>query len=283
MQIIPKEVAAKAAADLSKSGQVNTDVTTAVEEVVEEQITPPTEEKLSPKYAQLARREAAVRAKELEIKAAEEKLKAKDEEYRTKYIPKDEVGKRLTSNFQEASSEFGLSYDQLTQSLLNQPSAETQAYEDLKRQIEQMKSAQEQEKQQATEREQANYNRAIESIRQQAMELVETDPEFETIKSLEQAEQIVEHIVETNKTTGKVLTVAEAAKVIEERLIEEAIRVAKLQKVQARLAPKPEEPAKVDPKSQSLASAKTLTNSVGVNRPLTAKERALLAFKGELK
>ena len=63
------------------------------------------------------------------------------------------------------------------------------------------------------------------------------------------------------------------------------MKLAQLKKIQQRLQPKSQPSAQKQESSskQQDQPIKTLTNSVGVARSLTAKERAILAFKGELK
>lgn len=260
--------------------QLDNNVTTNVEEVTEETVAATPEEKLSPKYAQLARKEQALRQRELELKAMEQRLAAKEEEYKTRYVPKEEISKKFSTNFNEAAEEFGLSYDTLTQAVLNQPTPETQAYTRLEKEIQALKQERLNQIKAQEEAQVKAYNQAIENLRAEATQLVETDPEFETIKASGEVEKVVQHIEKTYKETGKVLKVSEAAKVIEEQLLEQAMKLAKLQKVQTKLAPQPTEAQK--PLEAGKAPSKTLTNNLTTNRKLSSKERALMAFRGEL-
>jgi hypothetical protein len=65
---------------------------------------------------------------------------------------------------------------------------------------------------------------------------------------------------------------------VEDYLVEEALKVAKISKISKKLQPAAQPAA--EPIKQP--AAKTLTNAMGTNRPLSAKERAVLAFEGKL-
>lgn len=275
MQVIPKGMESK-----------QTDTGVAVpEEIVSKEIeTQNQEEKLSPKLAQLARKELAIREREIELKAREQRVAEQENEYKTKYIPKEDISKRFSTNFSEAAQEFGLDYDQLTQAVLNQPTPETLAYSKLEREIQAMKEEKVQAARAQEEAQKQAYDRAIENIRAEAAQLVETDPEFETVQAEgdDGVSKIVAHIEKTYQETGKVLKVSEAAKVVEEQLLERALKVASLKKVQAKLMPKADELPVGQKQATPNQGPKTLTNNLNTNRKLTSRERAHLAFKGEL-
>jgi len=237
-------------------------------------------ENLSPKFAQLARKEQSLRQKDLELKDRERRLAEKENEYKTNYIRKDELKNKFSTDFNSAAEELDLSYDQLTQAVLNQPSQETQAFRALEKKISALEAQLEAKEKSQVEQQTQAYQRAIENIRAEATQLIETDQEFETVKTMGRVEDIVEHIEKTYKETGKVLKVSEAAKVIEDKLLEDALKVAKLKKVQEKLTPQQEQA--IDPKAKVTPGSKTLTNNLTTNRKLTARERAILAFEGKL-
>lgn len=257
------------------------------------------EEPLSNQYALLARREKALRAKaqqqaqeskarEDAFLAKEEALKAReaarDAEYQSKYIPKD----RLSQDPLSVLNELGLSYDQLTQLVLNAPKAEDIARAKELRDIQsELKAVKEQQlaSQRASEEQQtAAYQQAVKQIRSEVSQLVKTDPTFETINATNSINDVVELIEETYKQDGILLTVEEAANEVENYLVEEGSKIARLSKIQQRLrpaAPAATKPTVTKPAQQQPAAMKTLTNSVASSRPLSARERAILAFKGE--
>jgi len=121
--------------------------------------------------------------------------------------------------------------------------------------------------------------------------LVQSGDEYEAIRSTKSEKEVVKLIERTFAEEGTMLNYDEACKAVEDHLIEESFRLSQLKKVQQRLQAnkKPEEPSPV-PKPSTEPSVtkqtqpmKTLTNSVGVSRQLSARERAILAMKGELK
>jgi hypothetical protein len=131
------------------------------------------------------------------------------------------------------------------------------------------------------------YQQALNQIRNEAKSLVESDPNFETIAATGSVDDVVELIEETFKADGVLLTVDEAAKAVEEHLEEEALKLARLSKIQKRLQPAPtktvEKQAEVKTEGKQPQPMKTLTNTIAATRPLSARERAILAMKGELK
>lgn len=252
------------------------------------------EEPLSSQFAALARREKAARAKaaqqsaELEaaksaLRAQEEALKARELEYSSKYVAKD--------SFQQdplkALTDAGLSYDQITEMLLNQAQAPTNpAYDrtiaELKSQIAELKAHSTDARKLIEDRDVQARTQAVNQIQADVNKLVFTDPAFETIKATGQGKEVVRLIEETFDKEGVLMSVEEAAQAIEDYLVEEMYQaVSKSEKVRKRLqtVSAPQSQKQTPPSSNN--QLKTLTNSVGSNRQLSAKERAILAFKGE--
>lgn len=247
-------------------------------------------EPLSAQYAQLARKEKAIRAKMQEIKTQEANVKAQLEQFKAqeaRIAKLEALEKRLGEDPLNVLLERGVSYDQITQQALNQPSeserAAKSAYEQLQNQIKQIQEAQENSKKLFEDQQRQQYDQAVNQIRNQAKSLVESNPEFETIKETGSLEDVVDLIKQTFEADGVLMTVEEAAAEVENHLVEEAIKIARLNKIQQRLKPAP---AKVEaPKQQDATpkqQPKTLTNAATATRPLSAKERAILAFKGQL-
>lgn len=314
-QTAPPVEAAKAAPEApeasaqeaASSGQISKDesaVSSAAEPAAPAK---PADEPLSSQYAQLARKEKAIRAqaqqakeREAALAAREAALAAKEQELQgDKYIPKE----RLTKETLKTLSEAGLSYEQITQLMLNAPSPEAQAQEavisELKTQIAELKAGQDKVKETFESSQKQAYDQAISQIRTDAKKLVFTDPNFETIKETNSVNDVVDLIVQTfekgldeARPKGTLLTVEEAAQLVEEHLAEEAFKLANLSKIQKRLAekaaaaaPKKDAGKPADPTPEpgvKQITMKTLTNRDGSARKLTASERAILAFKGEL-
>lgn len=243
------------------------------------------DEQLSPKFAALARKERALRSKYQEFKAREEALKAKEAEISSFSTLKS----RATQEPLAVLQELGISYDMLTNAILNQPDPESQAYAKLQAEIDAVKQAQTQSQKQLEEAQVKQYEQAVNQIRTDVKQLVASDPTFETIKDMSQEEAVVELIKETFNSQGILLELSEAAQQVEDYLVEEALKYAQLKKVQQKLSP----PAPQSAQSQKTSTSqklpmKTLTNAVTASTPgklseRERRERAILAFRGQLK
>ncbi len=244
---------------------------------------PKVDEALSPKFAVLARKEKALRTQAQQLKAQADALKARESEYQTSYISKSDLQKKLADDPVAFMNEHGLSWDQLTQSVLNQSPQDNQI-KALKAEIEALKADQNTVKTTMSEQQTRAYDQAVNQIRNDAKMLVHSDPQFETIKETKSEEAIVSLIEETFKQDGTLLSVDEAAQQVEEYLIEEGMRMARLNKVKAKLTPQQAEQQQIIEKPQM----RTLTNATTALTPkrMTQKdrvERAKLAFMGQLK
>ena len=257
------------------------------------------EDPLSSQYALLARREKALRAKaqqqEQVYKAREEALKAKeaalavkDAEYQTGYISKAQ----LKTNTLAALEDAQVSYDEITQAILNNQTPLDPRTQNLMAKMEAKISKLEAElgegkKAQSDQQTQA-YQAAVKQIETDVRALVKLDPAYETVRETNSIKDVVELIEQTYKEEGTLLSVEEAAQLVEDELLSQIDRLTKIEKVKNRLSPKPaaseqvqaQTPSKPTPQQQPM---KTLTNANSSTRQLSARERALLAFKGELK
>lgn len=273
------------------------------EETVEE--APKAEETTPPssQLALLARKERALRAQQMKadqaLKAREEALAKREAELTgkasgTQFNPKEYVSKAdLQSRALDVLLENGIDatkiYEQLTtvQNVDPRVSAQLTALQD---EIKSIRDAREQDAKRAEENQSAQYKAAVKQIETDVKSLVSDDPQFEMVKATGSIKDVVELIEQTFKDEGYLMTVEDAATQVEEYLIEQAEKLARTKKIQARLAPKPSEvsaKAPVDKQQPSVKPAqqpqKTLTNAISSSRKLSARERALLAFKGELK
>ncbi len=261
-----------------------------------EEVAPPKEDSYSTKLAALARREkslraeaqrreAAIKAKEEEILRREAELTGKYSNYETDYIPKS----RLKESTYETLSEAGVDlnsfktqldvYDQVP--LDPRIAAKMQALESTITRLEKAAEASQKAQAQATT---DQYQAAIKQISNDVNSLVKSDPSYEAIRATKSQKDVVELIEETFKADGVVMSVEEAAKEVEEYLSEQLSNYAnQIKKIRARIAP---EPTKVSSPVQEQAQPKqpqmkTLTNANSTTRRLSARERAVAAFKGE--
>jgi hypothetical protein len=236
---------------------------------------------LSPKFALLAKREKGLRSREEQIKAREDALKAKESEYQSGYIPKADF-KQLAM---EAFKEGELSYDELTQMMLASPNAEVdpvlrqlqQENAELKKRFEELDGSFKQK--QTTE-----YQQAVNQLAVDVKAFVSGKPEYELIDKLDMSAKVRDLIVETFNSDGVLMSQEDACKEIESYLEEEAFKVTSIGKVKAKFTPpEPAKEEKLEQKHpQNQQQLKTLTNAVTTSQPMTARERAILAFQGKL-
>lgn len=290
-QVSPEELSA---IKPSEKVQTNEAETKAVEETPAKD-----KELLSTQYAQLARREKAMYAKaqarekalaerEASIKATEDSLKAKDSSYQADYVPKQ----RLTEDTISVLLENGISYDQITQLMLNQSQqdpATKVAIQKLEAQVKAQADAREEDRKAYAAQQDAAYKQAVNQIRQDAQQLVKQESnKYEAINKTNSIKDVVELIEETFKEDGVILSVEEACQEVEDHLVEKLSKYSSnISKIQQRMnaAQKaaPQQTGQNNTQTQQQQPKPTLNNAMGTSKKLSAKERAILAFKGELK
>lgn len=238
---------------------------------VKEELTEAASQPLSPQFVALAKKEQAIRKARQELKAQQEAF----ERERANYVAKES----LKTDPLSALNELGLTYDKLTELQLSQqnpdPNQQTlEQLEKLKAQLEERLSSFDQK---LADRDKQAYDAAVNQIRRDVELLVDSDPSFETIKASGEIGAVVELIEKVFHKEGQILTVEEAAKLVEEALVErESDRLQKLlalSKIKSRVGvtqkTEPQEEVQQQPQP-------TLSNTQSVNRPLTARERAIM-------
>lgn len=301
VSVNPSKMSAEDMTIIKKNDQPDNNVEASSSQVSEEVSTPPAQEAapekpaepLSNQYAVLARKEKAARAKALELQQREMMLKAREEALKPQVDTSKYVDRSLLSDPQKAIKvleENGLSYDQLTEAILNQASSQTpeaQIIQKLQARIDQLEEGLNKTNKSYEEQQKQQYDQAVSQIRNEVVQLINRNPDdFEAIRATRSVDDVVDLIKQTFEKDQILMTPEEAAQEIEEYLAEEAYRLSQLKKIQSRyrsqVAPatagaKPAAPSN-QPQKQPM---KTLTNSVGSTRKLTARERAIAVFKGE--
>lgn len=229
-----------------------------------------TSEPVSPQFVALAKQERAIRKARIELEAQQAAWKREREGFVSKEQLKADALKTL--------SEVGISYDQLVESQLNQtPPDPNQPLLDKIAELEKKLAGVDERFESQTK---SSYDAAVNQIRKDATLLVDSDAAFETIKATGQTEQIVDLIKKVFDAEGEVLPVEEAAKLIEEKLVEAEYKrfetLSKLSKIKARMQPPTESDEATSLQSQPTTT--TLSNKGASQRPLTARDRAILAF-----
>lgn len=254
---------------------------------------------LSRQFAQLARQEKALRAKQQQqdqqFRAREEALKARESELTGKTQSTQGMIslQDLKSNTLGKLAEAGITYEELTQQILNQQPSDPRTEALISRQeqrIAQLESRLEENSKNQVETQQQAYQSALNQIKSDAIALVKGDVEaYEAINKIGSRgiNETVKLIEETYKKDGILLSVEEAANEIENYLVEENYNMStNIKKIRNRIlqanasnaGTKAQTPVQSKQQPQQM---KTLTNAASSTRKLSARERALLAFKGE--
>lgn len=224
---------------------------------------------MAAKFARLAQDQKRARAYDQQLKAREAALKAKEQEYQTSFIPKANLKQAAL----EAMQRGELSYEEFTQAKLNDP---VDPYvRGLEAKLAALEEKQAKFNTQYEEAKSEEYKQAVNQIREDVKDIVLSSKDFETIKDLGQEEAVVALIEATFEESGKVLSISEAAKEVEDYLVEEAFKMASLSKIKARLAPAPTTvPQKlVSNKQPHTTLTNAITPSLSTGRKLNERER----------
>lgn len=215
---------------------------------------------MSERLALLARKEKAFSSKMLDLKAQEEKFKAREAEIQSSYIPKQ----KLVDDPFSVLKDNGLSYDQLTEKLLAQQNGQDPMILDLQSQIKELRDLLSEQKSTVENKEKQSYEQAVEVQRKAVKSLVESDSQFELINATNSHEDVVDMIVKTFKDENVLLSPMEAAQKIEASLMEEAFKLASVNKIKAKLGMPSEnlsQAKEVAPKETSTLTNRMQTDS----------------------
>lgn len=286
--------------------QVPEDRDNSTEESTEVPVEAPVEEKakedpaLSRQFAQLARQERALRAKQQQqdqaFKAKEAELAAREAALsKTQFDPKDYVRRdRLQQDALGTLEAEGIAtYDDIAQRAISRQPIDPvlqRTIDSLKSQIDELKQSNETSSKSYQAQQQAAYDSAVKQIDVDARALIKNNPaEYEAIAKTGTVKQVTKLIIDTYNKDGILMTVEEAAQEVENYLVDENYKMStSISKIQKRMAAANASQSKSDVKTQAnkgqtQPGMKTLTNAASSTRQLSAKERAVLAFKGELK
>jgi hypothetical protein len=206
---------------------------------------------LSPQMAALARKEQKFRQQEQALKAKEKAL----EDRLTKIAELEALEKKLKAK-DYSGLENLVDYNDYTNYIIEKSEKVTPEQEALKKLDAKVEAV--------TKQQQDNLDKqfkyAVEQRRQEVKALVTSNPEYSAIKELDQSEAVVQHILDTWEHDSVELSPEQAAKEVEEVLLERAKKWSSLSKL------KPAEP-KTEPEGKQLpplkpGPVKTLTNSM---------------------
>lgn len=230
-----------------------------------------TTQPLSPQFAALAKQRRALQAKERELLDREKALGEKPAT-QADAIPLA----RLKSEPLSVLLEAGVTYDQLTQAILANQDSNGPEIQALKAEIAALKEGVDQK---LLDRDTQSEKQALAEMQREATRLAAEGETFELVRETGSIPQVMELIEKTYRKTGEVLDVQEAMQLVEDDLISESLKLAGFKKVQGRLQPEPPQA----PVPQPRPPMRTLTNRDTAAPSMSRKERALLAFAGQLK
>lgn len=178
----------------------------------------------------------------------------------------------------------GIKYQEMADKYLSQPPEEVQAQAAIKAELVELKAKMQANEQQVEAAKTVAYQNAKKQLLGDAQRLVSMKPqEYEAIAVEGAYDAVVELIEDTYKETGIFMGVEEAAKEVDNYLLERAKKYAGLKKLQPTMSS--EDPSAVSPTSQSTKTPtqqQTLSHSMSqATAPLTQaqrRERAIAAF-----
>ena len=222
---------------------------------------------LSPQLAAIARQKRALQLERAEFE------KQKAELSKSNGIDPEQFKARLQADPLGVLQEHGVTYDRLTESILSgQADPKVQA---LEQRIKELESGLDKK---LTDRDNAAEQAALSEMKREAQTLASTGDDFELIRATNSVPLVMTLIERTYRSTGEVLDVSEAMREVEAELVKDAEKLMGAKKFAG----------KFQPQQQTQAAApqrqlKTLTSSGNTQAPLTARQRALMAFHGTLK
>lgn len=270
---------------------VSPEIDTVEQVVSSETDKPKVDTKAQEQFEQLKRQERqlrlkvqqqaqAIKAKEDALAAREAQLTAKDQEYSQGYIKQD----RIKQDILGVMAEQGISYDDVVQQILNQQPKNPQVeakMSAMESKIQALTQMLEDNKKSQVEAQDASYKAAVNQIRLDVKNLVKNDSNFELIQAANATNDVVQLIEETYQKDGILLSVEQASEEVEKYLEEEAMKFTRLGKIKKKLETTSTSQAQQQPQQKQSQPMKTLTNAASSVRQLSARERAVLAFKGE--
>jgi len=236
---------------------------------------------LSPQFAALAREKRALQAMKREIDAQRAALAQPNDATASGYT-KEQIKANALSVLREA----GVTNEELTEAVLRESQDYGPGYSKLEAEVNTLKQLVETQAKSLTDQE-ANVERQVLSqIRSDVDGLVSQGDEFEAVREAGYQPKVVELMHQVFKKEGKLLDASEAATIINNELIDEALKFARLKTVQGRLKPPApiEQPQAPKPSAPNTKTMRTLTNRDGSSAISTSRrERAIAAAEGRLK
>lgn len=231
-----------------------------------------------------AKKEKQLRRLQQQLEQEKRSMQAKLQDYETNYMPKS----RLKEDPISVLMEQGYTHEQIMERMLNATPNNDPTIKALESKLKALEDRLAGTQKADEERTTQQYQQAVKQIDREVKLLVDSDPEFESIKSAGIHNAVTELIEQTFNEEGVLLDVREAARQVENHLVEQALKMSSLSKVKARLQSTQAETEAKNGTGQKQAQptgAKTLTNqmqaSSGKLSEKEKRERAIAAFYGK--
>jgi hypothetical protein len=241
--------------------EIATADTSAVPPVVED--TKP----LDPQLAALAKQRRALQAKERELADREKALTSQSTS-----VGASELAARIKSEPLSVLQEHGVTYDQLTEAILNNQGINPEIHK-LREELRALKEGVDKT---LTDKDLQAEQQVLSEIQKDIDQRSLQGDDFEMIRATNSQADVKELIHRTWKQTGEILDVSEAMQLIEDELVNESLKLASTNKVKSRLTPPPQQP-------QQSKQFRTLTNRDTAAPIGDRRSRAIAAALGTLK
>ncbi len=224
-------------------------------------------EPLSPQFVALAKQRRALQQERQEF----ERKKAEAEAAPVQGGGIDRA--RFKSDPLGVLLEEGVTYDQLTEAILANQNGHSPEIQALKAKIAELETGVEKR---FTDRDAESRKQVLAEMQKDATGLAAVGEDFEMVRETGSIPAVMSLIERTYDDSGEVLDVREAMQLIEDELVTESLKIAGIAKVQGRM-----QPAAQPQQQQRPQQMRTLTNRDTAVQPMSRKQRALAAFRGE--
>lgn len=220
---------------------------------------------LSPQLAAIARQRRALQVKEKELAEREKALTGNS---------RDELVTRIKASPLSVLLEHGVTYDQLTDEILERQKSQNPELDALKAEVKALKGEVDQKFVSSIEEQEMAV---LNSIADEIEDVIKDSDEFETVRTVGAQEQVLRHIYDTYKRTGKVLDTDAALKFVEQtERVKRKAELAKLKWVKSEFLPQPTP----EPQEQK-QGMRTLTNKDQARPTMSRRQRAINAALGQ--
>ncbi len=222
----------------------------------------PEADPFGPKFAALSRREKAVNQRIKEFEAREQAWQKEQEDAKTKYSGYDNLAQRFKTEPLKLMEEHGLSYQQLTEMVLNEgePTKDMVTDHRVDDVMNQVKELQEKLDAKDAAQKESELNAVMDDFKTEIEDYIDENiVDYELIKANESNDLIYEVIEQHHEKTGNILNIKDAADEVEKYLEEQVKTFSSLDKVKKMLN-LPVEPGTKEPEVPGQSST-TLSNT----------------------